>query len=187
MQLPCLTAACQTNCSMLYTLQTVTPNSAQRCPMARTSSKYHANSWAITLSVAVRAAKIVRWKKVQTHHGCRQYCSSYACSTTAYLVTVTRAGAIGHVNTGASAAAVHWAVKLIDGDGKCAVRVVIARHTNIPNTCNQNVLHIAGAFDGRFMLPQCIWTQCQVSCSCGVSSTRMYWGHAPMLLQSLSA
>ena len=76
---------------------------------------------------------------------CRQYSSSCACSPFAYLITVTSTGAIGLVDTGASAAAVHWAVKLTDGEGVCAVRVVIALHTHIPNTCKQVAMHVAGA------------------------------------------
>ena len=66
-----------------------------------------------------------------------QYCRLNSCSTSAYRFTVTRTGTIGHVDTGASAAAVQRAVKLVDGDGICAVRVVIALHTNITSTCKQ--------------------------------------------------
>lgn len=76
---------------------------------------------------------------------CRQYCSSYTCSPFAYLITVTRTGSIGLLDTGASAAAVHWAVKFTDGDGVCAVRVVIALHTHIPNTCKQVAMYVADA------------------------------------------
>lgn len=60
-----------------------------------------------------------------------------ACSNSADLITVTGAGAVGHVHAGASAAAVHRAVKLVDGYGVGAVRVLTALHTSIPGACKQ--------------------------------------------------
>ena len=66
-----------------------------------------------------------------------QYCSSEVYSKCTYLLTVAQAGAIGHVYAGASAAAVQRAVKLVDGDGIRAVRVVIALHTSVPDACKQ--------------------------------------------------
>lgn len=52
-----------------------------------------------------------------------------------YLITLAHSAAVLCMYACSPAAAVHWAVELVDGDGICTVCMVIPFNSSIPGAC----------------------------------------------------